>query len=93
MKLIVDMTNAKVWSFATSSKGTVDIHFDGPVTFHTEVSQPSDQPRETCKWKRERIDGDLMCWSPHREDVGKNPPMTDLEPFCPTCGLRIEVVE
>jgi hypothetical protein len=58
------------------------------------TSQPAEQPRETCKWKREYRDDDLMCWSPHLGlGYGRSLPALKLKPDCPTCGKRIEVVE
>jgi hypothetical protein len=50
-------------------------------------AQPAEQTSETCKWKR----GDSNDWanSPHdgiERDIG-------WMGLCPTCGLRIEVVE
>ena len=51
-------------------------------------TQPAEQPSETCKWNHH--DNCQMLENPHNQSLFSTCQQIT---YCPTCGLRIEVVE
>jgi len=58
----------------------------GELVFEQENTQPAEQPRETCKWV---WSNKLQAYRAHEDELICDNKGT----YCPTCGLKIEVVE
>ena len=60
-------------------------------TLGKQDTQPAEQPSETCKWKRSNSCAVNGFLNPHTGDEWFFQTISILR--CPTCGLKIEVVE
>lgn len=65
----------------------LDIEKTGDGSIKPLNTQPTEQPSETCKWRWGKIGGRI---NPHFPEAIE---WSETFTYCPTCGLKIEVVE